>query len=448
MKEITAALEAAGVPFVVRGTERPDHPSDLDIHIENRECERVIDLLLRLDGAPIAGLTPSRPHHLTLMVPVARGSQLVDVSIGPLSLGPHVLQDAKTVSRDTEGSKLTGASLIVDLLPRRLLAGKIPESRHVSAAEEAWSAMSTADQTALEVEMVAQFGPAIAGAVAKALQGFGTSELVSVAPQARRRYVRALLRKRSGRLHLKRNVAARMSVRPKPFGWPTRGTLVVFIGTDGTGKTTTATRVVEELQRLGMPAGLRYFGRTRGNLPGVGALRGALERRDPASATDGPRPAPLRWHRLRRLGSWYYAVEYALRFWFTVFPRLWLGRTVVMDRFVYDLSVMPSGSASAPALARRLVPQPTVVIHLEAPAKEIHERKPERTVEEISARQAIFATIIADLEHSTRYTVSTSKDAPDVTGSLVAGITMAAHRRHLPETKAWATRLGSSPGNL
>lgn len=445
MNNITAALDAANAAYVVRGAGSQRGDADLDLWIRSDHAERVIAALLEVNAAPIAGLTPSRPHHLTLAAPAPHGCQVVDLAIGPLSLGPYVVRDFVAVARDASGQTLSGASLIVDLLPRRLLAGKIPEQRHIEAARAVWSTMAPPDRTSLESEMAGDFGAGIASAVGQALESGQSRPLAAIARHARRRYLGALLRRPAGRRHLRRTLAGRLSVRPKPFGWPIRGTLVVLVGTDGTGKTTTATRVVGELNRLGMPARLRYFGRTRGNLPGVGALRDALERRDPSTAVPGPRPAPQRWHLLRRVGSWYYAFEYSARFWLTVFPSLAFGRTVVMDRFVYDLVVMPGGSPGAARVARQLVPHPEVVLYLDAPAGEIHDRKPERSVEAIGERQAKFADVVASLEHSTRYTVSTSRSAPDATARLVAAITMQAHRPHLPDMQAWTAQLGGSP---
>lgn len=438
MNNTLEALGAAGLSFAVRGSGRPSDGSDLDLCIDEDQLEPMLGVLLGLGAAPIAGLTKGRPHHLSLMVPAATGAGLLDLSIGPLSLGPHIIRDATDIAGDAEGAALTGAGLIVDLLPRRMLAGKVLELHHVEAARVAWWDLSEMARSSLESTLHRDFGHVIANAVTGTLNGGDPPDaLESVAGHARRRYLRALLRTAPGRWHLWRTLRNRLSMRPKPFGWPTRGTLVVLVGTDGTGKTTTATKAVDELGRLGVPANLKYFGRTRGNLPGVRAVRDALERRDPATAVLGPRPEPQRWPLIRRAGSWYYAFEYCLRFWFTVFPSLFRGRVVVLDRFVYDLAVMPGGSAAAAKLAIRLVPSPTIVVHLDAPAGQIHARKPERTVEAITSRQDTFARIVAGLTRPTRYTISTAQDAPDMTLYLVAAITMAAHRDHLSSTEKW-----------
>lgn len=138
------------------------------------------------------------------------------------------------------------------------------------------------------------------------------------------------------------------------------GLMVVFLGLDGSGKSTVMARVLQDL------GGVFRGGRCYHQRPRV--LWAGVEDR----TVRGPRPMPRR-NRLAslvKLALW--AADYWMGFLCEIFPRLVQSGLVLFDRYYYDLLVDPRryryGGPPVAALALgRVLPRPDLVILLDAP---------------------------------------------------------------------------------
>jgi len=210
------------------------------------------------------------------------------------------------------------------------------------------------------------------------------------------------------------------------------------VGTDGAGKSTLAEQLTNQLSQYGYQTKASYFGRARGNLPGINWIREKVavkfkeEKRSTSqgeySEKSGRHEKNLKW-----LGSWYYAFEYAIRsiLWAHI-PRL-KGKVVILDRYVYDLRIMPGASKTAIRMAERLSAKPDLLVFLHAPEKEILARKPERDLQTLKVHQATYQELIDTLEGSFWVgRVSTSEKSSAQPGEiLIPEILTASHRLHI-----------------
>jgi thymidylate kinase len=138
------------------------------------------------------------------------------------------------------------------------------------------------------------------------------------------------------------------------------GLMVVFLGLDGSGKSTVVARVLRDLGAV-FPSGRRYHQR-----PCV-LWAGAEDR-----TVRGPRPMPRRgWvGSLVKLALW--AADYWAGFLWEIFPRLVQSALVSFDRYYYDLLADPDryrygGPLPAARLLAHALPRPDLVILLDAP---------------------------------------------------------------------------------
>lgn len=179
---------------------------------------------------------------------------------------------------------------------------------------------------------------------------------------------------------------------------PAAGCVVCLAGADGSGKTTLARGLAERLYKRPFKA-CRYVHGNLGVLPRFRDLRAALRRlagRPPAPAAEEPAVlkgmmTPLPAWKSAALAT-YYAVDLFLGRWLL---RRWRSQwaLVIMDRSFYDYYYQ-LGHRRCPArildILARLIPKPDFLLSIEGDAAQIHARKPELTVEEIQAEQAIL----------------------------------------------------------
>ena len=434
LSNIRTALSEQGVPLMVRGPVDSleawlaGSDDDLDLWAKSSDLPIVLAVIRWLGLVPLRGLTSSRPRHLVCVDTKNEDFALVEWLIGPLVARSTELLSEEAVA---VAGQFTPTAVIVDNVIRRVLMGKPINVPHASLAQHAWIELGPDDRDQLNNICSEHLSRRNRRAVKDLLAG---DPLAVIEPESDARGAIRLAQTRSGRRSMRSAARSRLaSVAPRIAGAVPRGTLVVLIGTDGSGKTSTSRALAGELRSFGLRVDTIYFGRTRGNLPGVGALRRRIERSDPGVSASEPRSAPQRFSALRRLGSWYYAGEYAIRFWANIAPRLALGHIVVLDRFVYDLSVMPHGSPVAASVARRMVKAPDLLLLLDAPADEIHARKPERTIDAIKERQATFSRVLRTVPARYRGTVSTSSHNGTLLSRVSDAALTVAMRAHLPD---------------
>ncbi len=167
---------------------------------------------------------------------------------------------------------------------------------------------------------------------------------------------------------------------------PSRGAFLVVVGPDGVGKTALARAVIAQVGSRG-----RYFHFIPSPLH-------TLQQSPPddASLVDKNREVGSRMLGLLRIGrnlvrAW---ISYVL----AVRPAVRAGSVVVGDRWLYGYAAQPlalkfHGPEWVARLMLRLMPQPDLVVVLEAPAEVIRERKATLSVAEIEAERRQWARI-------------------------------------------------------
>jgi thymidylate kinase len=191
------------------------------------------------------------------------------------------------------------------------------------------------------------------------------------------------------------------------------GLFVVAMGTDGVGKTTILRHVV---QALG-PG----FRRHR-----VFHLRpGAVCRRKNATATDQP-------HSQKRHGAVRstaklvaYLFDYWFGYWLLVRPLLARSGLVVFDRYFDDLLIDPQryrygGPRWAVKAVQLLVPQPDLVLVMDAPAEVVLSRKQEISSEEVERQRRQYCEY--QRKASNRHLINASASIEVVTVEAVCTI--------------------------
>jgi len=250
------------------------------------------------------------------------------------------------------------------------------------------------------------------------------------------RRVRALLRRSPGNRW--RNLLFRWAPRLRRR----RGLLVVFMGVDGAGKTTTIEEVTRRLEAIdAVPFVNTYMGpwgqfRTRlltwtyargltppeqdwwremtARLRGTGGQHGVLH-------------CAAKWLRGQiRSAFYYFAVWWDLwaRYLGSIRPRLRRGVLVLADRYVHDLRYLfHDRPATVAPLWRRLVcflfPRPHLVVFLFNDPETIVARKPQLDEERIRSFQEAYRRVVRTLPH---LEMKTDRPVPEIADAVTAHI--------------------------
>src|SRR5215210_2149096 len=200
------------------------------------------------------------------------------------------------------------------------------------------------------------------------------------------------------------------------------GLMVVFLGTDGAGKSTITARVEQDLapafsstKRYHRPVASplrwmkRYRSRSRGRT-GAGVPVAALDAQ-PAQPDPPGKPPHNLPASLLKLGLWWADFTVFGYLW-DVYPRLVGSTLVVLDRYYQDLLVHPHGYRYGgplwlARLVGRFVPRPHLVILLDAPAEVIQARKPELPFEETARQREAYLGVVERLSNA--HVVDTSQ---------------------------------------
>lgn len=176
--------------------------------------------------------------------------------------------------------------------------------------------------------------------------------------------------------------------------------LIVFIGPDGCGKTTVATRVKMHLEENG--ASTCLFELNYGILPRFRDIASFLLRRKIGKSHEpGEYLAGMKHSPNTPLRSTAYMLWYALDYFIGRFKYNSSGNDqhVIFARFVYDYGYQRAYSR-APRMIYRLMltlaPKPDFVFTINRDGKEIFTGKPELTVEEIRRQQESISSLLAD----------------------------------------------------
>lgn len=166
-----------------------------------------------------------------------------------------------------------------------------------------------------------------------------------------------------------------------------RKSIIAFVGTDGSGKTTVMNAVLPELEKsIGAKFIVHHL--KPDFLPPLGRFRGVKhEEGYVCTNPHGSKPSGCVGSLIRLV---YLTLDYILGYWLKVCPAIrdkscagW-----VFDRYAYDMCLDPLRfriklPSSIIRFVLRLIPEPDLVICLGGDANKIHARKPEISIEEV-----------------------------------------------------------------
>lgn len=168
------------------------------------------------------------------------------------------------------------------------------------------------------------------------------------------------------------------------FKYP--GFCVVFLGTDGSGKTTLIEKVAPMLYQM-MHHPVEYRHLRPGLLPPLARLAGKSKMEGPVTNPHGGKPAG--W-----IGSlarfFYYYIDYTIGYYPRIFR--WLVKRptmVILDRYYYEYMIDPRRCAVRllPGFAwffSWFIPKPDLILCLGGDPEKIYARKPETSLKEVT----------------------------------------------------------------
>lgn len=198
----------------------------------------------------------------------------------------------------------------------------------------------------------------------------------------------------------------------------TTGGMIIFIGPDGSGKSTIADLALEKLYLEGKIARVEKLHLKPGWLPPLGRLFSprdwgkAIPVGVPVDNPHASKPSGPMGSMIRLL---YYLVDYSLGFRIKIKPLLKDGGSVLFDRYYYDYMIDPARARirlpkAVLAAFLPLVPKPEIVIYLDAPAEVLRKRKPELPIEELERQIAEFRKLVDGLPYAYRVDADRSMD--------------------------------------
>lgn len=263
---------------------------------------------------------------------------------------------------------------------------------------------STLDAAAFQAALLKPFGYIIANSV---LQNAQSSEWVKIERQVLKLRIvlllRAILLQRGHQLCLwGRYLVNRVT----KYLFPRRGVFLVFIGPDGSGKTTLA----ELLFKSTVKKLFQTITYSHGRLPCLPELKSFLFwKSQDARRFSGPKVMEP----FNALKAVVYPIYYGFNHFLShvfVWKERARGGLVVFDRYFYDYLLLNQFS-NCPrwiiSVIAKLIPRPDAVIYLKCSPQLIHDRKPELPVAEIGRQQAICDSMID--KFSKTYVVETSE---------------------------------------
>jgi thymidylate kinase len=160
--------------------------------------------------------------------------------------------------------------------------------------------------------------------------------------------------------------------------------LIVFMGPDGSGKSTNAERLVEVLKKNRRKVSLVYTGRGKGNVLPIKKLAGKFKKHEGKSFLKKLQPL------VYTFAAPFYTLDLLIRYVVRIFPLRKQKKIVVTDRYGSDILLMNH----VPLWVRRLLlwffPKPTLSFYLYNDAETLYERRKQQSVKELNRQMKLF----------------------------------------------------------
>jgi thymidylate kinase len=198
-----------------------------------------------------------------------------------------------------------------------------------------------------------------------------------------------------------RRAIARTIDRARRIVRPANGLHVVFLGSDGVGKTTLIGSIERELAGAFADVALEVVAPSLSQI--VDGFRGR-ERAAPNERAGRPHALAAHPLALSLVKAMYWLVYYTLVYLVTVRPSLAKGRLVLQHRHLLDALVDPKryrygGPQWVLRLLLHVVPRPDVVLLLDAPSAVVRSRKQELPQDEIERQRVAYRALATAVPH-------------------------------------------------
>lgn len=183
------------------------------------------------------------------------------------------------------------------------------------------------------------------------------------------------------------------------------GLLVVFLGSDGSGKSTVIAQVQDDLAPL--------FRRTKAYhlRPHFG------RRRKEGAPVSHPHARPARNLIASCLKLLLYFADYSMGYCFAILPRKIRSTLILFDRYFFDVIIDPKrlrygGPQWIPVFLAKCIPAPDIIFYLDAEPDVLLSRKQEISVSELERQRHAYLNLTHTLANV--YTIDASKPLPEV----------------------------------
>lgn len=177
------------------------------------------------------------------------------------------------------------------------------------------------------------------------------------------------------------------------------GLLIVLIGPDGSGKTTTSNAIKDHIVKTFF-SGMEYFHFRFGIIPELNNLLSVFSKKKKTKAEVDVGEAPVQTSSPSYGRKLIYTIYYLLDFFlgnFRMRIHRYRNKLVLFDRYYFDYFIHNDYKRIPQVLKyvyRALAPKPDLLVYLKADAEAIYERKPELSIQEISEQQAAIELLM------------------------------------------------------
>jgi thymidylate kinase len=187
------------------------------------------------------------------------------------------------------------------------------------------------------------------------------------------------------------------------------GLMVVFLGSDGSGKSTIITQVQSDLAPLFRRTKAYHF------RPHFGRR---MEDHPPVAYPHDQAPRNIIASCLKLL---LYFVDYSIGYCYAILPRKIRSTLILFDRYFFDVIVDPrrlryGGPRWIPVFLAKCIPAPDLVFYLDAPPAVLLSRKQEISASEIERQRHTYLDLTHNLPNA--HKIDVSKPLPEVIDSV------------------------------